>query len=137
VTKRLAAAGLVLLLAGAGCGNRRAPDLFVLTRTGTVPGAQLRLRVSDDGLVRCNGGAPRRLPDARLLDAREIARELEGPAGRDVALPPRRSSILRYRLVLEAGTVAFSDNSRGQTAAMFRTQDFARQVARQVCRLAR
>jgi hypothetical protein len=131
---RIAAAGLLLLFLGA-CGNRRAPDLFVLTRTGSIPGANLRLRVSDDGLVRCNGGERRRMSDDQVLDAREIARELNRIAPR--TLPAARRSILRYRLRLEDGTVAFSDNSRGQTEEMARTQAFTRSVARGVCGLPR
>jgi hypothetical protein len=132
-----AAAGLISVLAAAGCGNRRAPDLFVLARSGDVPGARLELRVSDDGLVRCNGGAPRRLPDALLLDAREIARELEGEAQDDRTLPPAPRSVLSYRIELEEGTVRFADNSRGQQQAMFEAQRFARRAAREVCGLPR
>jgi hypothetical protein len=131
---RIAAAGLLLLFLGA-CGNRRAPDLFVLTRTGSIPAANLRLRVSDDGLVRCNGGERRRLSDDQVLDAREIARELNRIAPR--TLPAAPGSILRYRLRLEDGTVAFSDNSPGQTEEMAKTQAFARSVAREVCGLPR
>ena len=128
---------LAAAVALAGCGNRQAPDLFVLTRTGSIPGARLTLRVSDDGFVRCNGGARRRMSDPQLLDAREIARELEGPAEEDRNLPPGPRSVLRYRLRLEGGTVRFSDSSRGQTEQMFLTQEFARRVAKQVCGLAR
>jgi hypothetical protein len=130
---------LALLLAAsaslAGCGNRTAPDLFVLTRAGSVPGANLRLRVSDDGLVRCNGGARQRMSDPLLLDAREIARELNDLAPRTLAPGPR--SVLRYRLRLQDGTVTFSDSSRRQTREMFLTQEFTRRVAKSVCGLAR
>lgn len=132
--KRLLVA-LAAAVALAGCGNRHAPDLFVLERTGSIPGARLELRVTDDGLVRCNGGPRRRMPDARLLDAREIARALNEIAPR--TLPPGPRSILRYRLRLEDGTVAFSDSSRGQKKEMFLAQELARRVARGTCGLAR
>ena len=127
--------GLVALIALAGCGNRRAPDLFVVQRDGELPGGRLELRVSDDGRVRCNGGERRRLPDELLLDAREIARDLNDLAPRK--LPSRPGSLLRYRVRVEDGTVAFADNSRGQAKAMSRTQAFARRVAREVCGLMR
>jgi hypothetical protein len=130
-----AAAVTALALALAGCGNRTAPDLFVLTRTGSIPDANLRLRVSDDGLVRCNGGERKRMSDPLLLDAREIVRELNPIAPK--TLPPGRRSVLRYRLRLEDGTVRFSDSSRGQTREMFLTQEFARGVAKSVCGLKR
>jgi hypothetical protein len=135
---RVAALAAFLALAAfaaAGCGNRTSPDLFALERGGSVPGARLTLRVQDDGQVGCNGGARRRLPGELLLDAREIARGLNGVAPRTLA--PGARSILSYRLRLEAGTVRFSDSSRGQTKEMYLAQAFARQVARQVCGLPR
>jgi hypothetical protein len=135
---RAAPAGLALAVAlTAGACGRTSPDLFVLERSGSIPGARLHLRVHDDGLVRCNRGAKRRLPDQRLLEAREIARGLERPAERGTALAPGRGSILRYRLRLEQGTVTFADTSRGQVEAMFKVQRFARRVARETCGLAR
>lgn len=130
--KLLALAAIAVL---AGCGNRHSPDLFVLDRSGDVPGAQLRLRVYDDGQVRCDGGERRRLADQLVLDAREIARELNELAPR--TLPRRPRSILRYRLRLAQGTVRFADNSRGQPPAMALTQAFTRRVARDVCGLPR
>jgi hypothetical protein len=126
---------VVAAAALSACGNREAPDLFVLTRTGSVPDANLRLRVSDDGLVRCNGGPRKRIADPLLLDAREIARELNPDAPR--RLPPGPRSVLHYRLRLEDGTVTFSDSSRRQTREMFLAQEFARGVAKSVCGLAR
>jgi hypothetical protein len=136
LTRLVTVAGLVpALVLAAACGNRASPDLFVLTRTGTIPGARLVLAVSDDGRVRCNRGERRRLPDQLLLDAREIARELNAIAPRRLRAGPR--SILTYRLRLEEGTVRFSDSSRGQTEAMFATQAFSRRVAREVCGLRR
>jgi hypothetical protein len=126
---------LAVAAALAGCGNRHAPDLFVLHRTGAEPGARLELRVADDGLVRCNGGPRKRMPDPRLLDARQIARELDKIAPR--AMPPGPRSVLRYRVTLPHGTVSFSDSSRRQTREMFLAQQFARRVARGVCGLPR
>src|SRR3954454_7111572 len=95
-----AAAGLAAT--AAACGTRP-PDLLVLTRSGSVPGAGLRLLVRDDGGVRCNRGAARPLPDPQLLDAGEIVRELAGPASRHLALPAGRGSVLHYRIRLEEG----------------------------------
>jgi hypothetical protein len=131
------ASGLLLTTAaGAGCGTK-APDLFVLTRTGSIPGAGLRLLVRDDGVVYCNGGPGRQLPDPQLLQAREIARELADPASKHLSLPPARGSVLRYRIRLEEGTVTFSDDSRRQTKEMFLAQRFARVAATRVCGLPR
>ena len=92
----------------AGCGAAY-PDLFVLTRTGSIPGARLTLLVNDGGTVRCNGGAPRQLPPRQLLDARRIATDLAEEAHDDLTLPAPPGSLLRYRLRTQDGTVTFSD----------------------------
>ncbi|HEU4703782.1 MAG TPA: hypothetical protein VFS37_14980, partial [Conexibacter sp.] len=55
------AAGLVGAIVLAGCGAAT-PDVFLLTRSGSIPGARLTLLVNDGGTVRCNGGEPRQLP---------------------------------------------------------------------------
>ena len=107
---------LAAAVALAGCGNRQAPDLFVLTRTGSIPGARLTLRVSDDGFVRCNGGAtPAHVRPAAPRRAGDRARSWRVAAKEGRNLPPGPRSVLRYRLRLEGGTVRFSDTSRGQT----------------------
>jgi hypothetical protein len=120
----------------AACGQR-SPDLFVIERSGSIPGARLALHVSDDGTVRCNRGERRRLADRQLLAARHLARELEPLAARRLTLPAARGSVLRYRVRLAAGVVSFSDNSPGLRPAMGRTQAFTRSVATATCGLAR
>src|SRR5437588_6768993 len=122
--------------AGLGCGTH-AGDLFVLTRSGSVPGADLRLLVRDDGVVTCNGGRDRTLSDPQLLDAREIARQLGSRAARHQSLPPGKATVLRYRVRLQQGAVAFADDSAGQTKEMFLAQRFARTVAIGLCGLPR
>ena len=120
----------------AGCGAP-SPELFEVQRTGTVPGARLKLEVSDGGRVRCNGGADRNLGSRRLLDARETARELGDEARDDIALPPGPNSVYSYRVRLEDGTVRFSDTSPGITAEMRALQALTRSIAREVCGLQR
>jgi hypothetical protein len=131
-----AGAALAVTVAAAGCGTPSA-DLFVVERSGVIPGARLSLLVGDGGTARCNGGAEHSLGDERLLRARELVRDLRKPAEHGVALPPGRQAILRYRVRTEDGTVSFSDASRPQPAAFFRLAAFVREVARDVCGLAR
>ena len=50
----------------------------------------------------------------RLLTARELERDLETQAALGLELPKGRDAILSYRARLEAGTIAFSDRSRGR-----------------------
>jgi hypothetical protein len=136
VGRVVAAAAAAAALALAGCGTPSA-DLFVVQRTGSIPGARLKLLVSDGGFVRCNDGSERELGSDRLLQARALARDLSDLAERRVRLAPGRGSVLSYSIRLEKGTVTFSDDSRGQTPAMRELALFTREVAKGVCRLPR
>jgi hypothetical protein len=136
--RRLAAALLALVGAGAlaGCGADY-PDLFVLYRSGSLPDARLTLLVNDGGTVSCNDGEPRQLPARRLLDARDIARELAEEARADLTLPAPRGSLLRYRLRTQDGTVTFSDADAARRPELAPVIVFARAVAQDVCGLSR
>ena len=132
---RWAAAALALAVLAAGCGTPSA-DLFVVHRSGSIPEARLTLLVSDGGTVECNG-RKHDLSDPLLLQARELARDLETPAGHGVRLAPGRDAVLSYDVRLEDGSVRFSDTSRGQPAAFRTLAFFVREVAQQACGLAR
>jgi hypothetical protein len=139
VRRAAAAAGAALATvvpALAGCGGE-ARDLFLVQRGGAVPGARLALRVTDDGRASCNRGPLVDISSAQLIAARELERDLEPLAKRRLALPPGRDSVLRYRVVLEDGSVRFADNSRGQPPALFRVAALTRDVARGPCGLER
>lgn len=136
------AAVLVAAALLAGCGAPSA-DLFVVERTGSVPGARLTLVVDDGGFVRCNGGERLQISSEQLIDAREIERALSGdedkpgPAARDLVLEPRPGSVLRYDVRTEAGSVSFADTSAGQPQDFFRLTQLTRALAKQVCGLPR
>jgi hypothetical protein len=135
---RAPAALAVLAIGLAGCGaGAPAHDLFLVQRDGTIPGARLALRVTDDGRASCNRGALVDITSAQLITAREVARDLEPLAKRRFALRPGRGSVLRYRVVLEEGAVRFADDSRGQPASLFRLAKLTRDVARGACGLER
>jgi hypothetical protein len=125
------AAGLLC----AGCGGIKAPDLFLVQRSGSVPGAALTLLVNDEGGVRCNGGPLRKLGDKQLLEARAIQEDLRGPAAKHLSLPPGPRSVLSYRVRDENGSVSFSDNSSGQPPVFHRLGLFVLQTAQRVCGL--
>ncbi len=137
--RRAATIGVVALATlAAGCGGGggiRAADLFILERTGSVPGARLTLLVNEEGGVRCNGGATLKLSDPALVQARAIQEDLREPASKHISLPPRAGSVLSYYLRDENGSVRFADNSTGQPAAFHNLALFALQTAQQVCRL--
>ena len=126
--RALLAAGVLL----AGCGTPSA-DLFVVERSGSLPDARLTLRVGDGGTVRCDGGDERPIASEDLLDARQITEDLRPLLDRRVSLPPRRGSLLRYRVTGEEGEVRFADNSAGLPEALARVVQFTRKMAKEVC----
>jgi hypothetical protein len=135
--RRIATVGVLLAVAPvAGCGaGVTAPDLFLVQRTGSGPGARLTLLVNEEGGVRCNGGKTLKLSDPQIVQARAIQEDLQSPAGRHLSLAPRPGSVLSYYLRDENGTVRFSDNSADQPAVFHQLQLFVLQVAQQVCHL--
>jgi hypothetical protein len=146
---RRAAAAAALALGVAGCGGA-APDLLRIDRTGTIPGAGLTLRITDDGRVSCNGGRLVDLTSQQLIDARQAVRDLEGeedevgPADRDLRLPPGPAngpaSILAYEATVRdppTGTVAWADTSPRQPPVLQRLALLSRQIAQGPCGLER
>jgi hypothetical protein len=131
---RRAVAGLAILLL-TGCGTA-SPDLFEVRRTGEDPNANLTMVVNDGGGVTCNG-EEHALDADRLLQARELARDLTEPAELGIELPPGPNAVLTYRVRLEAGTVSFSDTSRGNPRAFLRLAGFTNDVAERVCGIVR
>lgn len=134
--RRILPAIALAIAALAGCGSP-SPDLFVIQRTGSDPGARVHLVVSDGGTVRCNDREPVELGGDRLLDARQLARDLEEPAELGVKLPPGPRSVLSYRARLEAGSIAFADNSRARPHAFDELAAFTKDVAENVCKIVR
>jgi hypothetical protein len=126
------------------CGGGPPADLFLVSRTGTVPGAKLTVLFIDDGGVSCNGGPRHDITSEQLIEARELRRELNGEKDDDVGLaekhinlPPGRITTMSYRVRSEKGTVAFSDTSAHQPQAFYRLAKLTRDVAQQSCKLAR
>ena len=126
---------LLLVLVLAGCGSP-SPDLFVVKRSGPDPKANLTMRVSDGGSVFCNG-KEHALGAKRLLQARELTRQLSKQAELGLELPPGPGANLRYRVRLEAGTVAFSDTSRGNPRDFYELAAFTKDVSEDICGIVR
>jgi hypothetical protein len=127
-------------LAGGGCSGVVSPDLFIVYRTGSVPGAKLTMLVNEEGMVHCydvptHPGPPRHLSDAQIIEARTIQEDLEGAASRHESLPAQPGSVLRYYVRDANGNVRFSDNSLHQPTAMRKLAGFVLSVAQGVCGL--
>lgn len=133
-----------------GCNGSVPADLFVVQRSGSIPGARLTLRISDDGGAFCNGGGRKDITSDQLITAREIRRELDGDpkdddhpehqvglASKHINLPPGAISTLSYRVRSEKGVVAFSDTSARQPQTFYRLAKLTRDVARGACGLPR
>ena len=130
-----AAALAALALAAAGCGTPSA-DLFVVERTGELPGAELDLVVGDGGTVECNG-TEREITSEQLLDARTLADDLLPLLDEGIALPRGEQSLLRFEVIGEPGRATFWDSSRGLPPELARVIAFTREIAKQACRLPR
>ena len=146
MNRRPAALALALaalaVAAVAGCGGPSA-DLYVLQRSGSIEGAKLTMVVGDGGTVRCNGGKQYEISSQQLIDARAIVGDLNGdekepgPARKSVNLKPGNYTILRYNVRTEFGTDSFSDSSRPQPPVFFALARLTRDLAKNVCGLAR
>jgi hypothetical protein len=129
---------LLVALMGSACGSEPA-DLFSVERSGAGAGARVRLVVSDAGTVRCNAADPVALGAERLLEARELARQLAEQATLGLELPPgpADATTFTYRAELADGQIAFADSSRALPQSFSDLAGFTRIVSRQVCKLPR
>jgi hypothetical protein len=137
---RLACALLAAMGVMAGCGGVTAPDLFLVQRSGSGPGAKLTLLVNEEGGVTCNGvsvvaGRKLKLSDPQLVQARAIQEDLSAPASKHTSLAPGPKSVLSYHVREEAGSVTFSDDSPAQPAVFRQMALFVLQTAQTVCHL--
>ena len=129
-------AGLLI----AGCGGIKAPDLFIVQRTGSGPHARLTLLVNEEGGVHCNGigsrnGTKLKLSDPQLVEARAIQEELEEPSAKHTVLAPGAKSVLSYFVRDEHGYVRFSDDSAAQPKVFRQLALFVLRASQNVCGL--
>lgn len=122
-------------VAAAGCGTP-SPDLFVVKRDGTVPGAKLSMLVSDQS-VRCNGAAAKQLTSAQILEARDIRRSLLEIQAGTVAVPRARpAQFFSFAVTTEEGTLRYPDTAQKPTV-LPRLSRFVRRLAIDTCGLRR
>jgi hypothetical protein len=131
----LAAILIACAVSVGGCGGVLSPDLFIVYRTGSVPGAKLTMLVNEEGVVHCNAGAAHHLSDSRIIEARTIQEDLEGAAAQHESLPAQPNSVLSYYVRDANGSVRFNDNSLHQATVMRKLAGFVLSVAQEVCHL--
>lgn len=129
------ALALAAALAASGCGTP-SPDLFLVTRDGTVPGAKLTLLVSDTS-VRCNKGAVHSLTSAQTIEARVLKNDLlEFQSKKDPITPQKPAQIFSFSVKDEEGTVHYADTAQRPTI-LPRITRFVLDAARNICGLKR
>ena len=118
----------------AACGlNVQSADLFLLTRTGA--GGHLRLLVSDDGTVRCDGGSAKPLSDKLLIQARDLTTTLNDDAKRGMHIQSPPQSVVDYTVRLQHGTISFPDTAARNHSELAQLELFAAQAAQAPCGL--
>jgi len=107
----IVAAGLLVALAMASCGTP-SPDLFIVDRGGTVPGAKLNLLVSDQ-TARCNNAPAKPLTSGQITEARDIRRDLLLVQTEGRAIPRfAPAQIFDFAVQTEAGRLSFPDTQQ-------------------------
>ncbi len=118
-----------------GCGTP-SPDLFEVQRDGTVPGAKLKMLVSDT-TVRCNDGDPLPLTSKQTIEARDLTDDLLLVQSGETPFPkPPPAQIFSFTVRDEEGTLRFPDTAQ-RPDVLPRTAAFVRRLAKDTCKLAR
>ena len=129
---RAVAAVLAAAAVLTGCGlNVASPDLFQVIRTGQ--GRTLSLVVNDGGTITCNGGKPEPLPDALLLQARDLSTNLNDDAKAKLRFPAGVGSVFSYTVKVQNGTFTFPDTAAGSRKELSRLELFVVQAAADPC----
>jgi len=130
-------AAVVLLLAAlvTGCGFEvEEPDLFLVTRTG-AEGHKLSLLVNDGGTISCDGGKPKNLPDPLLLQARDLASNLNDDVSAKLRFPASARSVYTYTVKVQNGTMSFPDTAGLSRKELSDLELFVVQAAANPCGL--
>lgn len=129
VAVAIASGGCVTLT---GCGlNIQSPDLFLIIRTGQ--GTTLKLLVNDDGTIKCNGGPAKTLSDQALLQARDLADDLNKDAKSGLRISAGPSSVYSYTVKLPDGTIMFPETGGAAHHELARAELFAIQATQGPC----
>ena len=133
---RLRAAVVIVLAAFVtGCGFEvQEPDLFLVTRTG-AQAKRLSLLVNDDGTISCDKGKPKNLPDPLLLQARDLATNLNADVSAKLRFPASARSVYTYTVKVQNGTMSFPDTAGLSRKELSDLELFVVQAAANPCDL--
>jgi hypothetical protein len=131
----VAAAALLATASLSACGTP-SPDLFVVNRAGTVPGAKLKLLVSDQS-ARCNDAPAKPLTSPQIIEARGLRRDLlELQRSKDSIPNAGPAQIFSYVVETEEGKLSYPDRQQ-RPEVLPRLTRFVRRVAIDTCGLER
>jgi hypothetical protein len=117
----------------AGCGDQAA-DLLAIEVSGGPGGRPPHtLVVTDDGRGRCDTASLRLLPNERLLEAREVEREIEGPAREGRAYPGGTPGGRSYVLKTSEGVVRWREGAAGLPPALPKAAALGLMLERELC----
>lgn len=128
----MAAAALLAAAALAGCGGA-AGDLMSIEFEGGPARVHHTVVVTGDGRGSCDRRAEKLLPSDRVIDAREIAKDVTEYATK-AADYPAKAGATRYTLRTTDGDVRWSEGTPGLPAVLPKAQLLALQLDRLVCR---
>ena len=133
---RLRAAVVIVLAAFVtGCGFEvQEPDLFLVTRTG-AQAKRLSLLVNDDGTISFDKGKPKNLPDPLLLQARDLATNLNADVSAKLRFPASARSVYTYTVKVQNGTMSFPDTAGLSRKELSDLELFVVQAAASPCDL--
>jgi len=127
-------AAVTLLIALAGCGfDVASPDVLLLKRTGE--GQTLTLLVNDSGTIRCDGRPAKPISDQLLIQARDLADNLDNDAKAKLQIATVAKSVYFYTISLPDGTITFPDTAAGSHHELAQAELFAVQAAQGPCGL--
>jgi len=130
-----AAVALILAALVTGCGFEvEEPDLFLVTRTG-AHGQKLSLLVNDGGTISCDGRKPKTLPDPLLLQARDLATNLNTDVSDKLRFPASARSVYSYTVKVQNGTMSFPDTAALSRKELSNLELFVVQAAANPCGL--
>ena len=121
----------------AGVRARRRPPPTCSCCSAPGQGKTLTLLVNDSGTIRCNGGKARPISDPLLLEARDLAKDLDQDV-QDNRRFPQPAKVFSYRVTLQDGTLSFSDAAAAgdpKYPELARAELFAAQAAQGPCGL--
>ena len=114
-----------------GCGGEAGDLIAIETAGGAKP--EHRIVVTGDGRGSCDGSDLGSIPSDRLIDAREVERDLEDLASESATFPEQPGR-RRYTARTDEGIVRWSEGARELPPVLPEASLLELQLERELCR---